>query len=574
MKLIHSCISVLPLLCITALSTAQSEPFTSVQLVPSLTFSNPYEITYGPNDSLWLTERVGKKVILVSPVNGGRRTILDLAGIVYQAAGQDGLMGLAIHPAFGTGTGQDYVFLSYTYDNDPGAGVQRRTKIVRYTYTTGTTYILDPSTATEVIAGLQASADHNSGRIDIGPDLKLYYTIGDMGNNQFGNKCNLVRALELPTAAELASSDYTKYQGKILRMNLDGSIPGDNPAIDPDGAGPESSVVSHIFSYGHRNPQGVIIAPDGKVYSDEHGPKSDDEINYIIGGKNYGWPRVAGYQDNQAYVYGEWGSSSPTSCASLTFSDYTIPPSVPQYTEGSYSHPDLTDPIQTLYTVADGYNFQDPACSGMYYICWPTVAPSSLDIYTKTTGGIPAWANSLLVTSLKNGSVLRYKLSADGTSISGSEIEYFNTTNRYRDIAINPAGTEFYIITDNSGNTKGPISGYTSTLDNPGTILKYTYTGILLPLQNQQGNGPVRVSDLADIFPNPANELVTIKGKRESRKPLQVQICSIDGKLMKEQQSFRNEFQISVAALPPGIYVIKLLNGNGMEVQLQKLVVQ
>ncbi len=550
---------------------AQSEPFNSTQLVPSSTFNFPYEISYGPNDSLWVTERVGKRVVVVSPVNGGRRTVLNLSTVVYQSAGQDGLMGLAFHPQFGQGTGEDYVYLAYTYDNDPGVPVQRRTKITRYTYTLSTTCVLNPASAFDLITGLQGSNDHNSGRLKIGPDLKLYYTIGDQGNNQFGNMCALIRSLDLPTTAEVAASNYTKYQGKILRMNLDGTIPADNPLIDPDQAGPELAVRSHIYSYGHRNPQGLIFAPDGKLYADEHGPKSDDEINLISAGKNYGWPRVAGYNDNAAYVYGEWGSSTPTSCGSLSYNDYTIPGTVPQYQESSYSHPDLTDPIQTIYTVATGYNFQDPACLGNYFICWPTIGPSSLDIYTKGLGGIPGWSNSLLVTSLKRGSVLRYKLSADGSSITGSAVEYWNTTNRFRDIAIHPSGTEFYVITDNSGSTSGPSSGYTNTLDNPGTIMKFTYTGILLPLV-ENNRLPVRVNDLVRVFPNPATTQLTIQGKKEFQKPLLVQVYNMAGIQVKEAQSFKNEFIISIDDLTPGVYLVKIYNGNGMEVQTEKVV--
>lgn len=550
---------------------AQSEPFNSTQLVPSSTFNFPYEISYGPNDSLWVTERVGKRVVVVSPVNGGRRTVLNLSTVVYQSAGQDGLMGLAFHPQFGQGTGEDYVYLAYTYDNDPGVPVQRRTKITRYTYTLSTTCVLNPASAFDLITGLQGSNDHNSGRLKIGPDLKLYYTIGDQGNNQFGNMCALIRSLDLPTTAEVAASNYTKYQGKILRMNLDGTIPADNPLIDPDQAGPELAVRSHIYSYGHRNPQGLIFAPDGKLYADEHGPKSDDEINLISAGKNYGWPRVAGYNDNAAYVYGEWGSSTPTSCGSLSYNDYTIPGTVPQYQESSYSHPDLTDPIQTIYTVATGYNFQDPACLGNYFICWPTIGPSSLDIYTKGLGGIPGWSNSLLVTSLKRGSVLRYNLSADGSSITGSAVEYWNTTNRFRDIAIHPSGTEFYVITDNSGSTSGPSSGYTNTLDNPGTIMKFTYTGILLPLV-ENNRLPVRVNDLVRVFPNPATTQLTIQGKKEFQKPLLVQVYNMAGVQVKEAQSFKNEFIISIDDLTPGVYLVKIYNGNGMEVQTEKVV--
>ncbi len=551
--------------------SAQGEPFTFTQLVPSSTFSFPYEITYGPNDSLWVTERVGKRVVLVSPVNGGRRTVLNLSTTVYQSAGQDGLMGLVLHPNFGLATSEDFVYLAYTYDNDPGAGVQRRTKITRFTYTIGTTWVLNPASAVDIIAGLMGSNDHNSGRLKIGPDNKLYYTIGDQGNNQFANMCNLIRSLDLPTTAEVSANDYTKYQGKILRMNLDGTIPADNPLIDPDGAGPQAAARSHIYSYGHRNPQGIIFAPDGKLYADEHGPKTDDEINVITAGKNYGWPRVAGFNDNSAYVYGEWASSAPTPCSSLTYSDYTIPGSVPQYLENSYSHPDFMNPIKTLYTVATGYNFQDPSCIGNYFICWPTIAPSSLDIYSKGLGGIPGWANSLLVTSLKKGSVFRYKLSADGLTIPGSGIEYWNTTNRFRDVAINPAGTEFYVITDNSGATSGPSGGYTTTLDNPGTIMKYTYTGILLPVTDNRVK-PQKVKDLVKVYPNPASDFLTIKGKKEFRKPLRVQFYSIAGAMLKEEVSFRNEFTVNIADLPPGVYTVKLFNGNELEVQIEKLV--
>lgn len=552
---------------------AQGEPFSTTQLVPSSTFSFPYEISYGPNDSLWVTERVGKRVVVVSPVNGGRRTVLNLAATVYQAGGQDGLLGLAIHPNFGLGTAEDFVYLAYTYDNDPSAGIQRRTKITRFTYTIGTTCVLNPASATDLIAGLQGSVDHNSGRLKIGPDGKLYYSIGDQGNNQFGNMCNIIRALDLPTTVEVAANDYTKYQGKILRMNLNGSIPADNPLIDPDGAGPQPAARSHIFSYGHRNPQGIIFAPDGKLYADEHGPKTDDEINLVAAGKNYGWPRVAGFNDNESYIYGEWASSSPTPCGSLSFSDYTFPAGVPQYLESSYSHPDFTSPLKTIYTVPNGYNFQDASCVGNYFICWPTTGPSSLDIYTIGNGGIPGWANSLLITSLKRGSILRYKLSADGLTIPGSQIEYFNTNNRFRDVAINPAGNEFYVITDNSGATSGPSSGFTTILDNPGTIMKFTYQGILLAL-NENTVKPKKVNDLVRIYPNPAKGLITIQGKKEFRKPLKVQLYNLAGVLLKEEMSFRNEFQVDVSKLIPGVYMVKLFNGNEQEVQIEKLIKQ
>ena len=87
----------------------------------------------------------------------------------------------------------------------------------------------------------------------------------------------------------------------MLRLNLDGSIPSDNPMI--------GGVRSHIYSYGHRNPQGLVFAPDGKLYESEHGPNTDDEVNLIRAGGNYGWPHVAGYRDDQSYAYANWSAS-------------------------------------------------------------------------------------------------------------------------------------------------------------------------------------------------------------------------------------------------------------------------
>src|SRR5690606_34602869 len=146
------------------------------------------------------------------------------------------------------GKGRDYVYVSYTYDVDPGPGVDRRTKIRRYTY--------DPATETlgspyDVITNLPGSDDHNSARLLFGPDHKLYYSIGDQGNNQFARMCNPIRAQELPMETEVAAKDWSKYVGKILRLNLDGSIPKDNPKIN--------GVRSHIYSYGHRNAQGLAF---------------------------------------------------------------------------------------------------------------------------------------------------------------------------------------------------------------------------------------------------------------------------------------------------------------------------
>lgn len=436
--------------------------FTSREILRGL--ESPMRIVWGPDNRLWLTERVGKRVVRVNPEDGSQSTAITVEE-AYQAGGQDGLLALALHPDLLQGKGRDYVYVSYTYDVDPGPGVDRRTKIRRYTY--------DPATETlgspyDVITNLPGSDDHNSARLLFGPDHKLYYSIGDQGNNQFARMCNPIRAQELPMETEVAAKDWSKYVGKILRLNLDGSIPKDNPKIN--------GVRSHIYSYGHRNAQGLAFGRGNRLYANEHGPKTDDELNLILPGKNYGWPHVVGYKDDKAYTYDNWSASSPTPCEELAWDDYVPPPSVPRQPESAFNHPDFTEPMLTFYTVENDHNFRDPACWFLEYICWPTIAPSSLHYYPDGHG-IPGWGHSLLMTALKKGAVYRVKLSPNGKSVVGEPVALFKTTNRYRDLAMSPDGRTLYVITDTSGNTSTPTGGATWLLENPGAILEFKYTG-------------------------------------------------------------------------------------------------
>ncbi|WP_437819460.1 glucose/sorbosone family PQQ-dependent dehydrogenase [Sorangium sp. So ce1078] len=446
----------------TETSAAEDSSFATREITRGLSF--PMRIVWGPDGFLWLTERVGKRVVRVRPEDGLRKTAVTITE-AFQSGGQDGVLGLALHPDLLQGNGNDHVFVSFTYDVDPGPAVDRRTKIRRYTY--------DPATETlgsplDIVTGLPGSDDHNSARLLFGPDGKLYYTVGDQGNNQFGRKCLPIGSQGLPTAAEVAAQTWSKYAGKILRLNLDGSVPNDNPQIN--------GTRSHVYSYGHRNPQGLTFGWGGKLYANEHGPKSDDELNLIQPGKNYGWPHVTGYQDDKAYAYDNWSASSPTPCEELVWDDYMAPASVPRQQESAWSHPDFNAPLLTFYTVENNYNFYDPSCGSLQYICWPTIAPSSLHFYP-TGSGIPGWGNSLLMTTLKKGALFRVKLSADGNSVVGEPVVHFKTTNRYRDLAMSPDRRTLYVITDTEGNTSGPTGGATTVLDNPGAILEFKYRG-------------------------------------------------------------------------------------------------
>ncbi len=442
-------------------TSAVTSDFTRTTLTP--TFDYPYSLIYGPDNYLWLTERVGKKVNRVSKDGTVNDLLLNLGPAVYRTGGQDGLMGMVLHPNLGKGTSEDFVYIAYTYSNTGSTtdDTSRRTKIVRYTYsvTSNDGTLASPLT---LIDGLSGSNDHNSGKLAFGPDNKLYYTIGDQGTNQFGNKCNVNRAQDIPTLAMLNSvpPNYNYYEGKTLRLNLDGSIPDDNPAIN--------GIRSHIFTYGHRNAQGLVFSKNGKLYSSEHGPKSDDELNILKSGGNYGWPFISGYNDNKNYAYCNWSTSTSPVCSSLPFSDFACGGNATSLTENSWGGT-FTTPITSLFTIDDGYNFTGG------WLTWPTIGPSSAKIYEGFASQIPGWDNSIFITTLKKGRVYRQKLSADGNSAVGEVEKLFYTQNRYRDIAFDPDGKTIYIITDSGGTTSGPSGSSSLTVTDLGKILIYTY---------------------------------------------------------------------------------------------------
>jgi PQQ-dependent dehydrogenase (s-GDH family) len=438
-----------------------------VKRVVTTGLANPFQVIWGPDDYLWVTERTAGRVTRIRPSDGSKTTAIAISDM--RGGGPGGLLGMTLDSGLLKGTGNDYVYVAYTYDAGADAAtVTRRTKIVRFTY--------DPQTrglgnAKDILSGLPAGTDHQGGRLIMGPDRKLYFTIGDLGANQLANFCKLDRSQAVPTLEQVQARDWSLYEGKVLRLNLDGSIPPDNPTI--------AGMRSHIYSYGHRNPQGLVFAPDGKLYESEHGPNTDDEINLIRAGGNYGWPYVAGYRDDQSYAFANWSGSRDVSCASLTFTAYpAVPSSVPLQEESAWNHPDFTPPIQTLFTVPTGYDFKNPKCAEreLYYQCWPTIAPSSLAVYA-AKNGIPGWSHSLLIPSLKHGTVYRIQLNPAGTAVVGEpeENEFFKTVNRYRDVTPSPDGLALFIATDVEGNTQDLTGRPASGVENPGSILEFRY---------------------------------------------------------------------------------------------------
>ncbi len=155
----------------------------------------PWEVTYGPDQQLWVTEREGKRVVRINPADGSKTVVLTVPD-VHQSIIQDGLLGLALHPDLQRGAGSDFVYVSLTYDDAPGPEVVSRLAIRRYRYDQSTRTLVDP---TDVLKGLPAHSDHVGGRLIIGPDRMLFLTIGDQGSNWAQNRCNPNRAQDLPT---------------------------------------------------------------------------------------------------------------------------------------------------------------------------------------------------------------------------------------------------------------------------------------------------------------------------------------------------------------------------------------
>jgi PQQ-dependent dehydrogenase (s-GDH family) len=422
-------------------------PETFTTRVVATGFEDPWEVAWGPDGFLWLTERVGKRIVRVDPASGARKVALTIDE-VHQTLAQDGLLGLALHPQLLRGS--NYVYVMYTYDADLGSAEQRRSKIRRYTYDPATEQLGAPE---DLVTNIPHGPDHGASRIVFGPDAKLYASRGDHGSNFLAYYCVPIRAQELPTAADVQARNWRGYEGKILRVNLDGSIPDDNPLLN--------GVRSHVYSYGHRNPQGLAFGPDGRLYESEHGQDTDDEVNRIEAGRNYGWPLIAGYKDDQYYTYANWSASAPTPCASLVYGR-DVPSTVPRTKEADVDLADFTPPLHTFFTVPTGYDVRALGNA--------TAALAGLEVYASPA--IPGWNPSILVAGMTSGVIYRLPLNAAG----GAPLTYFKAVDRYRDLAVAPDGRRIYVVTDAHGRAVTASGEMTATLAHPGALLEFTYT--------------------------------------------------------------------------------------------------
>ena len=458
--------------------------------VVAANLSDPWEVTYGPDNFLWVTEAKGYKVSRIDPVNGAKTVLLDLSGerqfprydkLQKETGGkpwpQGGLMGLALHPQLLGG--KPYVYLAYHYrfrgaaDSGRGcalnfSGCYFTVRIVRYQYDRASQKLLHPVILCDTVP---ASSDHNGGRMLVAPVAGkpyLFYTIGDMGAGQFDNAARANHAQQKEV-----------YEGKLLRFNTEpdgdaGStdrwIPNDNPF--------NTAQQSAVWSYGHRNAQGLAYAVTGgtgRLYEGEHGPFSDDEINIIEKGKNYGHPLVMGYAD------GNYDSlaASVTPYKEVPGPWHTSYPLIGSERDNAAAMGDAyRGPIITLYPNEHAFlvSLYKQISSGAPRPQWSSEATSGLDIYT--SAAIPGWKNSLLLPSLKWGHLVRLKLNAAGNGIAGDTLTYFKAAARYRDLAVSLDGKKIYLASDSAAISSGPSRNDPKQLSLRGCIVEYTYRGM------------------------------------------------------------------------------------------------
>ena len=326
---------------------------------------HPWGLALLPDGRWLVTERPGRLRIITAEGAMGE----PVAGLpAVQARGQGGLLDVAVGPSFG----QDrLIYWSYSEPREGG----NATSVARGR-------LSDDGARVENVQVIFRALPVYDGDKHFGSSLAfdgaghLFVTLGERSDRPMR-----------PQAQDLGS-----HMGKVIRINADGSVPPDNPFVGRAGALPE------IWSLGHRNVQGVAMAPDGSVWTMEHGTRGGDELNRLEAGKNHGWPVIA---------YGV------------------------EYNGG---------PINEGITAREG--MEQP----VYY--WdPVIAPGGMTFYDGAM--FPAWRGNLLVAALKERHIARLVL--EGGRVVGEERLMTDLGERVRDVAVGPDGAVWAVTDEQSG---------------------------------------------------------------------------------------------------------------------------
>ncbi len=323
----------------------------------------PWGMTWLPDGTMLVTNREGE----IYQVSDGQRSEASLEGVPeVWANGQGGLLDIAAHPEYGE---NGWIYITYSSMEGPGEGAN--TSLLRAQLSEDRSSLVNK----EVLYKAEPNTEkgqHFGSRISFDEEGYLYFSVGDRGNRD-----------ENP-------QDITRDGGKIYRLHDDGTVPDDNPFVG------EENAKEAIYSYGHRNPQGMDRQPGtGSIWTHEHGPRGGDEVNLIEPAKNYGWPEIS------------FGIN---------------------YDSTSFT--------------------EDTARAGMEQPEWywdPSIAPSGMAFVTSDT--YPGWQGDLLVGSLKFSYLVLCRV--EGDAITEEEI-LFEDIGRVRDIRQGPDGY-IYVATEGNG---------------------------------------------------------------------------------------------------------------------------
>ncbi len=421
----------------------------------------PWDMVWGPDGKIWFNQRNGK-IYRLDPDTKELDEIFAIPG-VFEGPDNGGAHAFALHPEFPL---VPFVYAHYTWE-------RFKSKLVRYTYSITEETLKNPVI---ILDSIDAHDSHNGSRIQFDEDGYLYFSMGDAYNS-------------------VAPQEVDHKNGKILRMTDGGGIPDDNPYPG-----------TLTWTYGHRNPQGLCFGRDGLLYSSEHGTQSDDEINIIERGRNYGWPLVEGFCDRV---------SEQQPCDSLN----------------------VREPL-TVYT--------------------PTDAPGGMDYFDHPS--IPEWKHSLLQVFLKDRKLEMLPLTEDGLSIDTANrgIYLQRQVGRIRDVLVSPNGRVF-ISTSNRETKPGqpepdPVDDRIIELVNK----DYDYP----EFETVQFLGP------ATVFPNPASDQVFVSLGNEETK-LAYELTDLQGNVIAADDDLITPngglWQIFLPDVGNGIYILKYISQSGIE---------
>ncbi len=357
-----------PLICALP---ASAEDFFETQELPirvesfAAGLNHPWGIAFLPDGGMLITERSGNLRHVTS--RGDVSAPIDGVPDVV-ARGQGGLLDVTLHPDFADNR---LVYWSYS---EAGDGGTNGTAIARGRLNGEMTALSDVEVIFRQMPKVRSN-NHFGSRLVFDRDGFLFATLGERSSPQF----------------RVLAQDLGTHLGKVIRIRDDGSTPDDNPFVGQSEAMPE------IWSYGHRNPQGMALNPaTGEIWTHEHGPRGGDEVAIPKAGDNHGWP---------VFSYGTEYSGDP-----ITSLD---------------EHPP---------------EFARPVWS------WtPSIAPSGMAFYEGDE--IAEWQGDLFVGALAGASLMRLEL--DGDRVTGEEELLGALGHRIRDVEVGPDGA-LYVLTDQS----------------------------------------------------------------------------------------------------------------------------